>query len=101
MRWRAVAVPRSKAASRSDGRLLMAEALKKLKKLRGRNLAELRVRGAQTLAAYAERTGLSARTRVPPDGEFLKALNAANLNGHQSGRGAGTAGDLLEHFRRR
>ena len=33
----------------------MSDALKKLRKLKGRSLAELRVRGAQALAARAER----------------------------------------------
>ncbi|MDQ3907415.1 MAG: hypothetical protein M3268_03630, partial [Acidobacteriota bacterium] len=53
----------------------MAEALNKLKKLRGRGLDELRVRGAQAVAAFAERRGLSAQSRLPSDEEFFKLID--------------------------
>jgi hypothetical protein len=79
----------------------MAETLRKLRKLRGRNLDELRVRGAQTLAAYAERSGLASQSRVPGDAEFLAAVNTAIDNGAQTRRAPATAESLLEHFRAR
>ncbi|MBA3806301.1 MAG: hypothetical protein H0X14_11390, partial [Acidobacteria bacterium] len=52
----------------------MSTVLKKLGKLRGRSLAELRQRGAQFLAASGERYGVSSRARLPADAEFFKML---------------------------
>lgn len=74
----------------------MNDALKKLGKLKGRSLAELRVRGAQQLAAYAERCGMSSQTHVPTDKEFFKLLTPSH-----TGQPITTAEGLLEHFRTR
>jgi hypothetical protein len=75
---------------------LRVEALKKLKKLKGRSLAELRARGAQALSARAERHGLSSLSRVPTDAAFFKLLDKARFNGSTP-----SAESLLEHFRTR
>ncbi|HEY0077649.1 MAG TPA: alginate lyase family protein [Pyrinomonadaceae bacterium] len=72
----------------------MAGTLKKLKKLRGRSLDELKVRGAQALSVYAERAG-SAR-RVPEDAEFFSLFEASRVGGASL-----SAESLLEHFRTR
>src|SRR5256885_2003738 len=74
----------------------MVEVLKKLKKLRGRSFDELRVRGAQALAARSERRGLSAQTRGPGDAALFCRLVASRLQGAQL-----SAESLLEHFRAR
>lgn len=74
----------------------MSKAVKKLKKLRGRSLEELRVRGAQAAAAYGERLGLSAQSRLPDDAAFFKMLDRSQL-----GSGEVTAESLLENFRTR
>ncbi|HEX5707285.1 MAG TPA: hypothetical protein VFX96_08315, partial [Pyrinomonadaceae bacterium] len=86
----------------------MAEAFKKLKSLRGRSLDELRVRGAQALAARAERRGLSRQARIPTDAEFLKLLDTEFLKTLDAdsfkslNAGSSNLADvLLEHFRRR
>jgi hypothetical protein len=71
----------------------MKSALKKLKKLRGRSLDELRVRGAQVLAARAERFGVGAR--LPTDAELARLLHAA-----PRGPAGADASALLAHFRR-
>ncbi len=70
----------------------MSPLLDKLKKLRGRSLDELRVRGAQRLAAGAERRGWSEQSRLPDDRAFFQLLEGA---------AAATAADLLAHFRAR
>jgi hypothetical protein len=74
----------------------MTSALKKLKKLRGRSLREMRVRARQALAAYSERRGWSENARLPETESFLKRINAAAIES-----GAVTAEALLEHFRTR
>ncbi|MCA1816662.1 MAG: heparinase II/III family protein [Acidobacteria bacterium] len=86
----------------------MAEALDKLRKLRGRSLAELRVRGAQALAAFAERRGFSAQTRLATDAEFFKQIDLdanetrrANRDSPGDPRRPRSAGELLAHFRGR
>ena len=72
----------------------MSGVLKKLGKLKGRSLGELRVRGAQALAAASERAGLSALARVPSDADFVRLLDPAVC--------AATDGAAwLEHFRGR
>ena len=76
--------------------LIMVEALKRLKKLKGRSLDELCVRGAQALAASAERNNLSPEAREPSDSTLFKLLDAAHLK-----RGSSLAESLLEHFRAR
>ncbi|MBD0372879.1 MAG: alginate lyase family protein [Pyrinomonadaceae bacterium] len=74
----------------------MTRVLKKLKKLRGRSLREMRVRVGQQLAALSERRGWSEQSRVPGDEEFFKAINAAALETETL-----TAEALLENFRTR
>lgn len=71
-------------------------ALDNLKKLKGRSPHELRVRSGQALAAYAERAGLSAQSRVPSDAAFLRLLDASQFKSAKL-----VADDLLEHFRHR
>ncbi len=72
---------------------LMKDALKKLKKLRGRTLDEARVRGAQALLARAERFGFGAR--LPSDAELARLVQNA-----PHGPEKVDAQALLEHFRR-
>jgi hypothetical protein len=48
--------------------------LNKLKKLRGRDLNELRVRSAQVISIYRERYGLSEQVHIPQDNAFFKLL---------------------------
>ncbi|HLL71059.1 MAG TPA: alginate lyase family protein [Pyrinomonadaceae bacterium] len=74
----------------------MHGAIKKLKKLRGVGLEELRVRGAQSLSVRAERLRLSSQTRVPSDAKFFKLLDARRMN-----LSTLTPEILLEHFRTR
>jgi len=74
----------------------MISILHKLKKLRGRNLDELRVRGAQAAHAFAERRGWSEQARVPSDAAMLRLIDAA-----QPGGGIVTADSLLAHFHAR
>ncbi|MBV9209999.1 MAG: heparinase II/III family protein, partial [Acidobacteria bacterium] len=71
----------------------MKKLLSKLNKLKGRSTAELRVRGAQALNAYAERHGVSRASRLPSDASLLKLLDKASA--------PNSAEDLLEHFRSR
>src|SRR2546430_1345445 len=75
-------------------RTTVSERLTKLKKLRGRSLNELRVRGAQGLAALAERRGWSEQTRVPADAEFFRLFDLADAT-----RQTQTAETLLDDFR--
>jgi hypothetical protein len=70
----------------------MKGALKKLKRLKGRGLGELRVRGAQALAARAERLGVGAR--LPSDAEMSRLLLPV-----PRGPESGDAEALLAHFR--
>ncbi|HEX8148901.1 MAG TPA: alginate lyase family protein [Pyrinomonadaceae bacterium] len=70
----------------------MKGALKKLKRLKGRGLGELRVRGAQALAARAERFGVGAR--LPTDAGLSRLLLPA-----PRGPGRADAEALLAHFR--
>jgi hypothetical protein len=72
----------------------MSQILDKLKKLRGRSLDELRVRGAQRLAAGAERRGWSAQARLPDDDTFFELLSG-------DGAARGGAAGLLARFRGR
>lgn len=66
----------------------------KLRKLKGRGLEELRVRGAQALAAASERAGLSTLARLPADAAFFSLLDPA-------ARAVRDAETWLEHFRTR
>lgn len=70
----------------------MKGALKKLKRLKGRGLGELRVRGAQALAARAELLGVGAR--LPTDAELARLLLPA-----PQGPQRAAAEGLLAHFR--
>ncbi len=74
----------------------MASIFKKLGKLKGRSLAELRVRGLQAASALAERGGLSPLARVPDDVAFFRLFDPARIPG-----GALSAETLLAHFRTR
>jgi uncharacterized heparinase superfamily protein len=53
--------------------------IKVLRKLKGRSLTELRVRGAQAAACLAERAGLSADARLPTDAAFFASLDASQF----------------------
>lgn len=79
----------------------MGDALKKLKKLRGRSADELRVRAAQAAAAYAERRGWSREAREPSDREFFALLDPAGGGSDGGGLASPTAESLLAHFRAR
>ncbi|MGH9940774.1 MAG: alginate lyase family protein [Pyrinomonadaceae bacterium] len=72
----------------------MSQILDKLKKLQGRGLDELRVRGGQWLAASAERRGWSAQSRLPDDRALFKLLDGTNSTARIV-----TPADLLAHFR--
>ncbi len=74
----------------------MVKVAAKLKNLRGRSFNELRVRGAQAVAALAERRGWSSQSRLPTDEAFLKSIDAAQL-----GQFPISAEGLLAHFRAR
>ncbi|HEX8292555.1 MAG TPA: alginate lyase family protein [Pyrinomonadaceae bacterium] len=72
---------------------MMKGALKKLKRLKGRGLGELRVRGAQALAARVERLGVGAR--LPSDAGLARLLLPAPRGPERA-----DAEGLLAHFRR-
>jgi hypothetical protein len=75
----------------------------KLIKLRGRSFDELRVRGAQLLAAKGEKFSLSKQTRVPDDREFIGKFDeefSSILRARKTDRDA-MAENLLAHFRER
>lgn len=74
----------------------MVKYLKKLRKLKGRSLTELRVRGAQAALACAEQSGLSTRARVPGDAPFFRLIDATQLDSKTV-----TAQSLLDHLRTR
>lgn len=65
-----------------------------MNKLRGRSWAELRFRGGQRFAAFLERRGLSAQSRLPTDGELFRLFDATQFS-----QPPDSAGELLEHFR--
>jgi hypothetical protein len=83
----------------------MRGTLKKLGKLKGRGADEWRVRGAQALAAAAERARLSSQARLPDDAAFFRLLDAAQFESTLAAQFTGDAprdaARLLEHFRRR
>jgi hypothetical protein len=71
--------------------------IKVLRKLKGRSLTELRVRGGQAAACLAERAGLSADARVPGDDAFYHLLDKSQF---QSDHGEPlTPESLFTHFR--
>jgi hypothetical protein len=74
----------------------MSELLERLNKLKGRSLAELRVRGAQAVSAYAERRGLSMQSLLPTDDALLRLLDTTRFS-----HSLNSAESLLEHFRAR
>ncbi|MCA1641892.1 MAG: alginate lyase family protein [Acidobacteria bacterium] len=80
---------------------MRGEAIKRLKKLRGRSLGELRVRGSQSLRALAERCGFSAQTRVPTDAAFFEQIDLGGWRSKDSLRRPRSAEELLAHFRSR
>ena len=65
-----------------------------LRKLRGRSFHELRVRGAQAMAAFAERRGLSQRAKLMSDEALLGRLAFDSKQ-------FSSAEQLLDHFRQR
>jgi hypothetical protein len=67
-----------------------------LKRLKGRSVKELRVRGAQALSAYAERLGLDGRARLPSDKALFSLMDMARFRHAQL-----TPESLLDHFRTR
>lgn len=75
----------------------MSSLRKKLGKLKGRSLDELRLRGGQFLAASAERYGLSTGARLSTDAEFFRMLEP--LRGADAA--ITSAETLLAHFRTR
>jgi hypothetical protein len=70
--------------------------IKALRKLKGRSLTELRVRGRQAAACLAEQHGLSPQARIPADAAFFRLLDPA-----LSGGARASAAALLERFRAR
>lgn len=75
----------------------MSQILDKLKKLKGRGLDEMRVRGSQWLAAGAERRGWSALSCLPDDRAFFKLLDG----NREAASRAHTPADLLALWRAR
>jgi len=69
--------------------------IKVLRKLKGRSLTELRVRGGQAVACLAERAGLSTDARVPGDAAFFRLLDPSQFGGSSTL----TPESLLAHFR--
>lgn len=74
--------------------------IKVLRKLKGRSLEELRVRGGQAAACLAERAGLSVEARVRGDAEFFALLDASQFGGNNNGSRL-TSESLFAHFRAR
>jgi hypothetical protein len=70
--------------------------IKVLRKLKGRSLTELRVRGRQAAACLAEQYGLSSQARIPADAAFFRLLDPALTGGRRV-----SAAELLEQFRAR
>jgi hypothetical protein len=70
--------------------------LKALKKIKGLQADELRVRARQGFAAYAERTGCSSQARVPDDARLFGMLDPSRIPSRSL-----CAEALLEHFRMR
>ncbi len=79
------------------GEMLMKS---KLGKLRKTSLDELRVRGSQALAAFAERRSWSPQARLPPDQAFLKLLDRGRL-GDAAERELTSPLELRDYFRKR
>jgi hypothetical protein len=71
---------------------VIARVIRTARKLRGRDLRELRERGAQAVAAWRERAGLAPDARLPGDWAFQRALAAGT---------PADPGALHAHFRAR
>ncbi|MEJ7699130.1 MAG: heparinase II/III family protein [Pyrinomonadaceae bacterium] len=67
--------------------------LEKLKKLKGRSLAEFKERGRQEANVFAERFGISSQLKLQTDGQLFQKFDL------QAGKVS--AEDLLKHFRSR
>ncbi len=74
----------------------MSNVFNKLKKLKGRSLDELRVRGSQKLSALAEKRKLTKETQLPSDEEFYNLLDKKIISTNNL-----TREKFLEHFRTR
>ncbi|MEJ7617096.1 MAG: heparinase II/III family protein [Pyrinomonadaceae bacterium] len=77
----------------------MKQVLSILGKLKGRSWNELRVRGHQQFAVWAERHRWSALSRLPTESEFSQLLDPAKIG--DGGDAARSPETLLEHFRAR
>lgn len=84
-----------------DERTSMMKAWTKLRKLRGRGVDELRVRGAQSAAAFAERRGWSSQSRLPTDAEFFQLFDGELASLRHAASTTEAADQLLAHFRTR
>lgn len=73
----------------------MSNVFKKLKKLKGRSLEELRVRGSQKLTALAEKHKLTKKA-LPTDIEFRNLFDETKINKDKL-----TSESFLEHFSER
>jgi hypothetical protein len=71
--------------------------LKKLKKIRGRSLKEIRTRSAQTFSAHVERYGWSKQARPLSDTAFFKLLETRR----NAGNAIESAESLHGHFQTR
>ena len=74
----------------------MSHIRRKLKKLKGRSLGEIRVRSLQALAAFAERHGWSEQTRVPDDAILFRLMERNRI-----GTDIKSPDSLLNHFKHR
>lgn len=74
----------------------MSNLFGKVEKLRGRSFDELRVRGAQLVAARAEAFGWLKSARLPTDAELMRFLDTRRFSCE-----AKSPNDLLAHFRAR
>lgn len=78
----------------------MKQVLSILGKLKGRSWNELRVRGHQQFAMWAERYRWSTLSRLPGEGEFSQLLDPAKI-GDGGAAAVPSPAALLEHFRAR
>jgi hypothetical protein len=67
-----------------------------LRKLKGRSIDELRVRGSQALSARTERYGLTTDCRLPSDANLFRLLNPTRFDVDPK-----SSSDLLKQFRKR
>jgi hypothetical protein len=71
--------------------------LRKLGKIGGLSVDEIRVRGSQALAAFAERRGWSSQMRLPNDQVLLGLLDPAQCGSQE----LWSAREFLDHFQTR